>query len=81
MELHRSRRGNMILLCGQLVQIMVSDRGGASLGCIERLRGLSKSEETARDLLIDEVKELEDEELVSRACKQSLGFLHECKIG
>ena len=71
MELHPSLRDNVRLLGEQLGQIMVTDRGGAFLERIERLRSLSKSvhqgEETARDLLIDAVKELDDEELVSVA--------------
>ena len=71
MELHPSLRDNVRLLGEQLGQIMVTDRGGAFLERIERLRSLSKSvhqgEEAARDLLIDAVKELDDEELVSVA--------------
>ena len=71
MELHPSLRDNVRLLGELLGQIMVTDRGGAFLQRIERLRSLSKSvhqgKETARDLLIDAVKELDDEELVSVA--------------
>ena len=76
MELHPSLRDNVRLLGEQLGQIMVTDRGGAFLERIERLRSLSKSvhqgEETARDLLIDAVKELDDEEFPCCACIYSV---------
>ena len=71
MELHPSLRDNVRLLGEQLGQIMVTDRGDSFLERIERLRGLSKSvhqgDDGARDLLIQEVRNLGDEELVSVA--------------
>ena len=71
MELHPSLRDNVRLLGEQLGQIMVADRGDSFLERIERLRGLSKSvhqgDDGARDLLIQEVRNLGDEELVSVA--------------
>ena len=66
MELHPSLRDNVRLLGEQLGQIMVSDQGSPFLERIERLRGLSKSvhqgDDGARDLLIQEVRNLGDEE-------------------
>jgi len=71
MELLPSLRDNVRLLGEQLGQIMVTDRGDSFLERIERLRGLSKSvhqgDDGARDLLIQEVRNLGDEELVSVA--------------
>jgi phosphoenolpyruvate carboxylase len=71
MELHPSLRDNVRLLGEQLGQIMVSDQGSPFLERIERLRGLSKSvhqgDDGARGRLIDEVRELNDDELVSVA--------------
>ena len=71
MELHPSLRDNVRLLGEQLGQIMVSDQGSPFLERIERLRGLSKSvhqgDDGARGRLIAEVRELNDDELVSVA--------------
>lgn len=71
MELHPSLRDNVRLLGEQLGQIIVTDCGDSFLERIERLRGLSKSvhqgDDGARDLLIQEVRNLGDEELVSVA--------------
>jgi phosphoenolpyruvate carboxylase len=71
MELHPSLRENVRLLGEQLGQIMVSDQGSAFLERIEGLRGLSKSvhqgDDGARASLIDQVRQLNDDELVSVA--------------
>ena len=71
MELHPSLRDNVRLLGELLGQIMVTDRGGAFLsassGCVVFPNLFTRRKETARDLLIDAVKELDDEELVSVA--------------
>ena len=71
MELHPSLRENVRLLGEQLGQIMVSDQGSAFLERIEGLRGLSKSvhqgDDRARACLIDQVRQLNDDELVSVA--------------
>ena len=52
MELHPSLRDNVRLLGELLGQIMVTDRGGAFLQRIERLRSLSKSVHQKRPLVI-----------------------------
>ena len=71
MELHPSLRENVRLLGEQLGQIMVSDQGSAFLERIEGLRGLSKSvhqgDDGARASLIDQVRQLNDDDLVSVA--------------
>ena len=71
MELHPSLRDNVRLLGDLLGQIMVADKGASFLERIEYLRGLSKSvhqgDEDAREHLRDEVRELNDDELVSVA--------------
>ena len=71
MELHPSLRENVRLLGEQLGQIMVSDQGSPFLERIEGLRGLSKSvhqgDDGARASLIDQVRQLNDDELVSVA--------------
>ena len=71
MGLHPSLRENVRLLGEQLGQIMVSDQGSAFLERIEGLRGLSKSvhqgDDGARASLIDQVRQLNDDELVSVA--------------
>lgn len=80
MELHPSLRENVRLLGEQLGQIMVSDQGSAFLERIERLRGLSKSvhqgNDGARACLIDQVRQLNDDELVlvARAFNQFLNL-------
>ena len=71
MELHPSLRDNVRLLGDLLGQIMVSDKGIPFLERIEYLRGLSKSlhlgDLDARRRLIEEVRELNDDELVAVA--------------
>ena len=71
MELHPLLRENVRLLGEQLGQIMVSDQGSPFLKRIEGLRGLSKSvhqgDDGARACLIDQVRQLNDDELVSVA--------------
>ena len=80
MELHPSLRDNVRLLGELLGQIMVTDRGGAfrsaSSGCVVFSKSVHQGKETARDLLIDAVKELDDEELVlvARAFTQFLNL-------